>query len=97
MVQPPSSSIISFNATSSGQISNAFPAKKHGLFTYYLLRGLKGDADADDDGWISVKETYNYVLNNVRRESRRLQSEQTPIILPAPDTIKDVGLTRSMK
>lgn len=96
-VRPPSSSIISLNATSIGQISNAFPEKKHGLFTYYLLRGLKGNADTDDDGWISVKETYDYVRTNVARESRRLQSEQTPVILPAPDDIKDIGLTRSLK
>jgi hypothetical protein len=96
-VRPPSNSIISFNATSTGQISNAFPEKKHGLFTYYLLRGLKGKADTDDDGWISVKETYDYVSSNVTRESRRLQSEQTPVILPAPEEIKDIGLTRSLK
>lgn len=96
-VRPPSRSIISLNATSSGQISNAFPEKKHGLFTYYLLRGLKGEADSDDDGWISVKETYAYVRSNVTRESRRLQSEQTPVILPAPDRIKDIGLTRILK
>lgn len=38
-VRPPSSSIISLNATSTGQISNAYPEKKHGLFTYYLLLG----------------------------------------------------------
>jgi hypothetical protein len=96
-VRPPSRSIISFNATSTGQISNAFPAKEHGLFTYFLLLGMKGEADANDDGWISVKETYKYVLSNVSRESRRLQSEQTPVILPAPDQIKDIGLTRSME
>lgn len=96
-VKPPTSSIVSFNATSTGEISNAFPEKEHGLFTYYLLRGLKGEADTDDDGWSSVKEIYEYVHSNVRRESRRMQSEQTPIIVPPTDKIKDVALSRSVR
>lgn len=95
-VKPPTSSIVSFNATSTGEISNAFPEKGHGLFTYYLLRGLRGEADADDDGWTSVKEMYGYVRSNVTRESRRLQSEQTPMIVPSTDMMKDVGLSRSV-
>lgn len=96
-VRPPSSSIISLNATSTGQISNAYPEKRHGLFTYYLLRGLKGEADANDDGWSSVKEIYAFVRNNVQRQSRRMQSEQIPSIVPSSDQWKDVALSRSIK
>lgn len=95
-VRPPSSSIISINATSIGQISNAFPEKGHGLFTYYLLRGLRGEADMDDDGWTSVKEVYGYVHRNVSRESRRIQQEQTPVIMPPPEQLRDVGLARTI-
>ena len=96
-VSPPSSSIISLNATSTGQISNAYPEKRHGLFTYYLLRGLKGEADTNDDGWSSVKEIYAYVRKNVKRQSRRMQSEQTPSIVPPSTQWKDVALSRSVK
>ena len=96
-VRPPSGSIVSLNATSTGQISNAYPEKGHGLFTYYLLRGLKGEADTDDDGWTSVKEIYGYVRSHVTRVSRRLQSEQTPIVLPPTDEMKDVAISRSLK
>ena len=96
-VQPPTNSIVSFNATSTGEISNAFPEKGHGLFTYYLLRGLKGEADADDNRWTSVKEIYGFVRTHVTRESRRMQSEQTPIIVPPTSKIKDVSLSRSVR
>lgn len=96
-VRPPSSSIISLNATSTGQISNAFPEKRHGLFTYYLLRGMKGEADTDKDGWTSMKEVYGYVRSHVRRVSRRMQSEQTPSIVPPSDLWKDIRLSRSAK
>lgn len=96
MPRPATSSIISFSATSTGQMSNAFPEKRHGLFTYYLLRGLKGEADMDDDGWTSIKEVYGYVRRNVSRESRRIQQEQTPVIMPPPEQLKDIGLTRTI-
>lgn len=96
-VSPPSSSIISLNATSTGQISNAYPEKGHGLFTYYLLRAIKGEADADDDGWTSMKEVYGYVRGHVMRESRRMQQEQIPSIVPPSDQWKDIALSRSME
>jgi hypothetical protein len=96
-VRPPSGTIVSFNATSTGQISNAYPEKGHGLFTYYLLRGMRGEADSDDDGWTSVKEIYGYVRSHVTRVSRRLQQEQTPTILPPTNEMKDVALSRKVK
>lgn len=96
-VRPPSSSIISLNATSTGQMSNAYPEKKHGLFTYYLLRGMKGEADVDHDGWTSIKEMYGYVRTNVTRQSRRMESEQIPSIVPPSDQWKDVALSRRVQ
>ena len=87
------SRIISLNATSTDEVSHAYYEKRHGLFTYYLLSGLKGEADRDDDGWTSIKELYGYVRTNVRRVSRRLQSEQTPVIVPSSDQVKDIALS----
>jgi uncharacterized caspase-like protein len=96
-VRPPSSQIISLNATSTDEVSHAFHEMRHGLFTYYLLRGLKGEADRDDDGWTSIKELYGYVRTNVRRESHRMQSEQTPVIVPSSDRVRDIALSRRVK
>jgi hypothetical protein len=100
-VRPPSSrsrsSIISLNATSTDEVSHAFHEMKHGLFTYYLLRGLKGEADMDNNGWTSVKELYGYVRTNVRRVSRRMKSEQTPVIVPASNKMKDIALSRRVQ
>ena len=93
-VRPLTNRIISFNAPSSDEVSLAYPEKGHGLFTYYLLKGLKGEADKDGNGWTSIKELYSYVRANVRRESRRLQSEQTPVIVPPSEQVKDVTLSR---
>lgn len=93
-VQFATDKVISFAASSKGQTSNAYPEKEQGLFTYYLLKALKGDADTDDDQWISIKEVYDYVRKHVNRVSRRLGSEQNPNIMPPVEMIKDSAIGR---
>ena len=92
-----SDEIVSISAATAEQTSNAYPAAKHGLFTYFLLRALKGEADANDDRWISVKEIFEYVENHVVRVSRKMGTEQTPTITPSLDTLKDIGISRVLR
>jgi len=46
---------------------------RHGIFTYYLLRGLKGDADYDNDGYITVDEISQYVKKEVSKNTKDRQ------------------------
>lgn len=46
----------------------------HGVFTYYLLKGLQGDADYNKDGHITLGELIPYLSEKVRRETRNAQS-----------------------
>ncbi|MCX6841635.1 MAG: caspase family protein [candidate division WOR-3 bacterium] len=69
-------------ASAGNEISQDLDAKRHGLFTYYLLKGLRGEADSDKDGWITVKELYDYAKPKVLDESRRLGYDQTLQLLP---------------
>ena len=71
-------------ASAADEISQDFDAKKHGLFTYYLLKGLRGEANANGDEWITVKELHDYVVPRAQDESKRLGYNQTPQFLPAP-------------
>ena len=41
----------------------------HGIFTYYVERGLGGAADEDGDGIVTADELAEYVRVNVRRDS----------------------------
>ena len=90
-------SIIALTATSKGQTSIAYPETGHGLFTYYLLRALKGEADTDDDQWISIKEIYDYVSAHVSRAARKLGSDQDPSITPSEETLKDIAIGRVVR
>lgn len=47
----------------------------HGAFTYFLLKGLRGEADYNKDGTVSAGELYPYVYGHVKRET---DGRQTP-------------------
>jgi len=47
----------------------------HGVFTWVLLKGLEGDADANDDQFVTAGELFLFVRDRVHLETR---GEQTP-------------------
>jgi hypothetical protein len=51
---------------------------KHGLFSYYLMKGMRGDADTNKDKQITVGELGDYVKENVSDMAGMLDREQTP-------------------
>ncbi len=68
-------------AASGRQISSGYPEQRHGLFSYFFLKGLKGMADANGDRKIIVGELFNYLKANVPRLAGRMDREQTPQLL----------------
>ena len=74
---------VSLSAGGAGQTAyDRFEGERmggpHGLFTYFLLNGLDGGADADADGWITDVELYAHVSNRVPVEAERLNHKQNP-------------------
>ena len=68
-------------ASAGNQVSSGYPVKAHGLFTYFLMLGLQGEADADNDRTITMQELYIYVRQRVGTEAGLLDREQTPELL----------------
>jgi uncharacterized protein YgiM (DUF1202 family) len=56
---------IVLTASRAGEVSEERDDLGHGVFTYYLLQGLKGKADVDADGVVTVDEAYSYVSTHV--------------------------------
>jgi uncharacterized caspase-like protein len=52
----------------------------HGLFTHYVLEGLKGRADGNGDGIVTVQELYEYVEREVAERSRAVGGSQHPVL-----------------
>jgi uncharacterized caspase-like protein len=66
----------------------------HGIFTYYLIRGLEGAADTNRDGIVSLQELYEYVEQQVTAKSRSLGGNQHPVMkgeLEGPLPLVKVG------
>ena len=66
------------SAATAGQISGPIKDKEHGLFTYYLLKGLGGTADANKDKKLTMAELTNYVSSKVKEDAAIKGREQTP-------------------
>lgn len=47
----------------------------HGIFTYYVVKGLEGEADESGDGIVTADELADYVRRNVRDATK---SQQNP-------------------
>ena len=60
----------------------------HGVFTYCLLKGLKGEADYNEDGKITIGEIIPYLSENVRRETLNAQS---PVVSGKFDPALSIG------
>ena len=77
----PKSLVPVLASSTSNQISSSYESKRHGLFTYYLLKGLRGAADGADssrrNGAITLSEleayTKEYVSITAREELGRSQ------------------------
>jgi len=67
-----------FSLTASRDREQSFEGTKwgggHGVFTYYVYQGLRGEADSSGDGIVTADELAEYVHSNVRRETNQLQN-----------------------
>lgn len=76
-------------ASSGEQVSTTYEQKRHGLFTYFFLKGLRGEADRNQDGGIDLRELFEYLKPQVERVARReFNNEQTPQLLGSAQMIK---------
>ena len=77
---PRSGKLIVLTASQADQESGVLDAKGHGLFTYYLLKGLNGGAVRG--GHVTVASLYRYVKPRVREKANLDNRSQTPELEP---------------
>ena len=85
--------MVVFAATSGKKPSNNRDDLKHGIFTYFVLKGLGGIADGNGDHAVSVEELFRYVEREVPRKAYEppLDREQVPQILPSVERLGKRG------
>jgi len=64
-----------FTAAAGDQTAKPLEEAKHGLFSYFLMKGMEGEADSNNDNAITAGELHAYVQSNVIQQS---SGSQTP-------------------
>jgi hypothetical protein len=72
------------SAAAGDQISSSLPKVGHGLFSYFLMRGLEGEADqaphGNGDRRLTLGELTSYLSEGVGRQAAELGRSQTPTL-----------------
>lgn len=72
------------SASSGDQISSTYDEKGHGLFTYFMLKGIKNEDVVMPDGSIRMNDLFDYIKPQVERIARKkYNNEQTPQLIGA--------------
>lgn len=80
VVLPKNMTVLS--ASSGDQTSSTYDEKGHGLFTYFLLKGIKNEDVTRPDGSLKIDDLYDYLKPQVERIARKqYNNEQTPQLI----------------
>jgi tetratricopeptide (TPR) repeat protein len=67
-----------FSLTASRDREQSFESAQwgggHGIFTYYVIKGMEGEADTNGDGQVTADELAEYVHTNVRNDTKERQN-----------------------
>lgn len=73
------------------ETSQEHPMIRQGAFTYYLLKGLKGSADRNNDSIVTLEELFPYVKGNVLNFTA---NKQTPVIEGNASRYMPIGILK---
>ena len=76
-----------FSASKLDQISSGLKEAEHGIFSYFLMKGLEGKADLNKDKEITNGELLAYMDQNVSQKASELGRQQNPSLAGDPDKI----------
>jgi hypothetical protein len=73
-------SVVTLASSQGDEKSLVWYEKRQSLFTYWVNQGLKGHADQNGDGRVTIDELYEYVFENVTDVAERyFGRKQTPV------------------
>ena len=80
-----------FMSSKGQEVSLEDTGLRSGVFSHYLIRGLKGEADADHDKIVNIAELFSFVKVKV---SGYTAGAQTPVLTGKYDGRLPVGVVR---
>ena len=76
-----------FSASQLDQISSGLDQANHGIFSYFLMKGLEGKADSNKDKKITNGELLAYMDQNVSQKASELGRKQNPMLAGDPNKV----------
>ena len=67
---------------------------RSGVFSHYLIRGLKGEADANGDRLVTIQELFSFVHREVRGYTGNIQ---TPTLTGTYDELMPISAVRDLR
>ncbi|MDF1698737.1 MAG: caspase family protein [Saprospiraceae bacterium] len=64
-------------SSAANELSLEYSGLRHGVFSHYLMNGMRGEADSNDNKVVTISELYAYMYTNVRAYT---QNKQSPIL-----------------
>jgi hypothetical protein len=61
------------------------------LFTYHFLKAVRGQADANGNGWVEMGEIVSYLREQVPKGAAELKKEQVPVVTPEVEPDGPIG------
>ena len=68
-------------AATGTQLSSTYDDAQQGLFSYWLMKGLEGDAESNGDRKITAGELHDYVSKRVKQIAARRNRQQEPQLI----------------
>jgi uncharacterized caspase-like protein len=62
------------------EVALELPDLGHGVFSHFLVQGLRGAGDLNRDGIVTLQELYEYVEQQVTQKSRSVGGNQHPML-----------------
>ena len=76
---------VVFSSSLGNQISSGFKEAKSGLFSYYLMKGLEGKADSNNDRKITNGELEEYLNSNISKKASEIGRSQNSQLVGHPN------------
>ena len=83
--------VITASDFSESSFEDAKWGEGHGVFTYYLVRGLKGEADRNHDGVVTAGEIFAYLQEQVKQATEGKQNPRAAVGISSGLTVSNVG------
>jgi hypothetical protein len=87
--------VITASDISESSFEDAKWGEGHGVFTYFLLQGLGGKADANHDGVVTAGELFNYLKQSVPQATDGKQNPRAMVGISSGLAVSTIPKTRA--